>query len=71
MMRRIDMETVMLCALIAVIGAFGLVAGGAAFAGISFQECNSAVLVGSGCTLGGLFWGILLIFNSNRVSKRI
>lgn len=70
-MRRIDMETVMLCALVAVIGAFGVVAGIAAFAGIKFQECNSAVLAGSGCTLGGLIWGILLIFNSNRVSKKI
>lgn len=71
MMRRIDMETVVLCALIAVIGAFGLVAGVAAFAGIRFQECNSGILAGSGCTLGGVLWGILLIINSNRVSKRI
>lgn len=70
-MRRIDIETVMLCALAAIIGAFGVVAGIAAFAGIRFQECNSAVLAGSGCTLGGIIWGILLIFNSNHLSKRI
>ena len=68
-MRRIDMETVLICAGMAVIGAFGIMAGAAAFAGVRFQECNSALLAGSGCTLGGLFWGILLIFNSNHVLK--
>lgn len=69
-MKTVDMETVLLCALIAVVGAFGIVAGAAAFAGIRFQECNAAVLTGIGCTLGGVLWGILLIFNRNMVSKR-
>lgn len=68
-MRRVDMETVALCALIAVIGAFGIVAGTAAFMGIRFQECNVAALTGIGCTLGGILWGSLLIFNRNIVSK--
>lgn len=69
-MKTVDMETILLCALIAVVGAFGLLAGAAAFAGIRFQECNAALLAGIGCTLGGVFWGILLIFNRNMVSKR-
>lgn len=68
-MRRVDMETVALCALIAVIGAFGMVAGAAAFMGISFQECNAAALTGIGCTLGGVLWGSLLILNRHLVSK--
>ncbi len=68
-MKRVDMETVALCALVAVIGAFGIVAGTAAFMGIRFQECNAAALAGIGCTLGGILWGTLLIFNRNMVSK--
>ncbi len=68
-MRRLDMETVVLCALIAVVGAFGIMAGAAAFMGIRFRECNAAALTGIGCTLGGILWGSLLIFNRNIVSK--
>lgn len=69
-MRRVDMETIILCAIIAIAGAFGVLAGGAAFLGVRFQDLNSVWLTGGGCTLGGLLWGILLIFNSNMVSKR-
>ncbi|MCI5874939.1 MAG: hypothetical protein PUJ55_02585 [Clostridiales bacterium] len=69
-MKRIDMETILLCAIMAVAGAFGMIAGGAAFAGVRFQECNAVLLAGGGCGLGGILWGILLIFNSNMVSKR-
>lgn len=70
-MRRVDMETVLICAMIAIVGAFGVVTGIAAFAGVRFQECDAAMLAGGGCTLGGVLWGILLIFNSNTVSKRV
>lgn len=69
-MERFDMETILLCAIMAVVGAFGIVAGGAAFAGVRFQECNAVLLAGGGCTLGGILWGILLIFNSNTVAKK-
>lgn len=69
-MKRVDIETILLCAIMAVAGAFGIVAGGAAFAGVRFQECNTALLVGGGCAFWGILWGILLIFNSNMVSKR-
>lgn len=68
-MKNIDMETILLCALIAVVGALGIMAGAAAFAGVRFSECSGALLAGGGCALGGLFWGILLIFNRNMVSK--
>lgn len=70
-MRRVDMETILICALIAVVGAFGIVTGIAAFIGVKFQECNAALLSGGGCMLGGIIWGILLIINSNMVSKRV
>lgn len=69
-MKTLDMETIMVCAVMALAGALGIVAGAAAFAGIRFQECNAAVLIGIGCTLWGVIWGTLLIFNSNIVSKR-
>lgn len=70
-MNRVDMETVLICALIAVVGAFGAVTGIVAFAGVRFQECNAALVAGGGCTLGGVLWGILLIFNRNMVSKQV
>lgn len=70
-MKTVDMETILLCAVIAVAGALGMMAGAAAFLGIRFQECNAAVLTGIGCTLGGIFWGTLLILNRNMVSKGV
>lgn len=70
-MKTVDMETILLCAIIAVAGAFGALAGAAAFIGIRFQECNAVALTGIGCTLGGILWGILLILNRNMVSKRV
>ncbi|MBO5070764.1 MAG: hypothetical protein J6C37_10455 [Roseburia sp.] len=70
-MRRLDMETIIICAVMAMAGAVGLVAGVAAFAGIQFQECDGAVLTGICLVLGGVMWGILLIFNSNPSTKRV
>lgn len=69
-MKNIDMETILLCTIMAVAGAFGIVAGGAAFAGVRFQECNAVLLAGGSVALWGILWGILLIFNSNMVSNR-
>ena len=69
-MKRINMEVILLCAVMAAAGAFGIIAGGAAFAGVRFQECNETLLAGCGSAVWGLLWGILLIFNSNLVSKR-
>ena len=68
--KTIDMEVIMICALMAVVGTLGIVMGTAAFMGIRFQECNGTAVIGTGCTLWGLLWGILLIFNRNLVSKR-
>ena len=68
-MRKIDVETVIICAVMAMAGAVGLVAGVAAFVGIRFQECDRTVLTGICLILVGILWGILLIFNSNRWIK--
>lgn len=70
-MRVLDMETILICAVMAVIGTFGVIAGGVAFAGRTFWDCNPTVLVGLGCGMSGLLWGILLVSAGNRKSKRI
>lgn len=70
-MKVLDMETIMICAVAAVIGTLGAVAGGAAFAGIRFQDCNPIALMGVCCGMSGLVWGILLLINSNRRIKRM
>lgn len=68
-MKTIDMELVLVCAVMAAAAAFGLMTGVAAFLGVRLQECDTAVVVGIGCTLGGLLWGILLIANCRKMSK--
>lgn len=68
--KRVDMETILLCAIMAVAGTFGIVVGGAAFAGVRLQECNTTLLAGGSCAFWGIIWGILLIFNCNTVSKK-
>ena len=65
-MKTVDMELILLCALMAAIGAFGLVTFG-----IQFQECNAALLTGIVCGLWGILWGSLLIQNRNLVSKNV
>ena len=47
----VDMELILLCALIAAIGAFGLVTGVVLLFGIQFQECNAVLLTGIVCGL--------------------
>lgn len=68
-MKTVDMELILLCALMAAIGAFGLVTGVVLLFGIQFQECNAALLTGIVCGLWGILWGSLLIQNRNLVSK--
>ena len=70
-MERFDVETVLICAVVAVMGTFGVVAGVAAFAGIRFQECNAAVLTGICCGISGVVWGILLICSRNQWVKKV
>jgi hypothetical protein len=67
----VDIETIIICAVMAISGSIGILTGGAAFAGIRFSECNHAVLAGVGCTLSGLLWGILLIANGKNWMKNI
>ncbi len=69
-MKTLDVEMVLICAVTAVFEALGLVAGAAAFVGIRFQECDAAALTAICFGLGGLFWVVLLIFNSSKRSKR-
>ena len=55
-MKTVDMELILLCALMAAIGAFGLVTGVVLLFGIQFQECNAALLTGIVCGLWGILW---------------
>ena len=71
LMKTVDMELILLCALMAAIGAFGLVTGVVLLFGIQFQECNAALLTGIVCGLWGILWGSLLIQNRNLVSKNV
>ncbi len=66
-MGKIDMETVMVCALMAMAAAFGMVVGAAAFMGIDLGTANLAAWMGSGCGLGGILWGILLVYNHDYI----
>ena len=70
-MKRIDIETILICAVMALVGAVGLVIGVAAFVGIRFQECNGSILIGICVGLVGIIWGILLIFNRKQWEKRV
>ena len=66
-MKTVDMELILLCALMAAIGAFGLVTGVVLLFGIQFQECNAGIV----CGPWGILWGSLLIQNRNLVSKNV
>ena len=56
-MKTVDMELILLCALMAAIGAFGLVTGVVLLFGIQFQECNAALLTGIGVRALGHIMG--------------
>lgn len=62
-MRAIDKEMILICAMMAIVGALGIVAVVLVFAGRTIESCNAAVLAGAFCGLSGLLWGILLVFN--------
>ena len=68
--KHMDIETIFVCALMAATAAAGVVVGTAAFLGVSLSECSIPLLAAGGCVLGGIFWGILLIFNSSMSGKR-
>ena len=68
--KHMDIETIFVCALMAATAAAGVVVGTAAFLGVSLSEGSMPLLAAGGCVLGGIFWGILLIFNSSMSGKR-
>lgn len=70
-MKKLDMETIMICAVMAMIGTIGVLAGGAAFAGISLKDCNLMGIAGIACGIGGVLWGILLIVSRKQWVRNI
>lgn len=62
-MKRSNTETVIVCAVTAAFGAFGIIVGAAAFLGVRFGEKNIETWLGAGLILGAVLWGILLLYN--------
>lgn len=62
-MKTIDKEMIGICGLIALIAALGVVSGVLVFTGTTIETCNHTFLAASYCSLSGIIWGILLIFN--------
>lgn len=54
---------IVVCAVIALIESFGMIAGGLAFAGIPLTKNNAHLLIGGICILWGLFLALLLLLN--------
>ena len=61
--KRIDREMVIVCAVVAMLAALGIVFGVIVFFGWDLQECNSTLLVSGFSVLTGSIWGILLCRN--------
>lgn len=62
-MKVMDKELILICALMAVVGALGIVALILVFFGRTIDACNPTILAASYCGLCGILWGVLLIFN--------
>lgn len=65
-MKIIDKEMILICAMMAIVGALGIVASVLVFAGKTIETCNTTILAASFCGLSGLIWGVLLIYNLER-----
>ena len=68
-MKSVDNELVGLCGLIALVAALGVVAVVLVFTGMRIETCSHTVLAASYCSLSGIFWGTLLIFNLGEGKK--
>lgn len=68
--KTIDVQSIILCAVIAAVGTFGILAGAAAFLGISLHDYRTAVsAIGGLCGIG--LWGVLLAVNWKTVVKQV
>lgn len=70
-MRRMDMETILLSVFMAAVGAFGLIAGLAAFAGVRFSDCDGGMLVCGACTLAAILWGVLICLCRHNAQRAV
>lgn len=61
--RRIDREMIIVCAVVAILSAIGIIFAVILFFGWDVTECNSTVLVSLFSVLTGSIWGILLCRN--------
>lgn len=68
-MKIIDMETILICGLMALVASLGIVMGIVVFMGVAISECSPAILSGSYFATSGLLWGILLLSNLKYFEK--
>lgn len=61
--RRIDREMIIVCAVVAILSAIGIIFAVVLFLGWDVTECNSTMLVSLFSVLTGSIWGILLCRN--------
>ena len=61
--QRIDREMIVVCAIIGMVSALGIIFGVLVFFGWDVTECNSTLLVSIFFALAGSIWGILLCRN--------
>lgn len=60
---RLDKETIVVCAIIAMLAALGIVFAVIIFFGWDLTQCDSTLLVSVFSVLAGSIWGILLCRN--------
>lgn len=68
-MRTIDIEMVIVCGVMALAAALGVVMGLFVIFEATIAECNGAIVVGCYVSMSFLMWGLLLLKNYDKVIK--